>query len=120
MNKSISKPTSNGATETPTANPASIARCGVPAPSANGRGNIKLALGDDVVGKMAALEKPLPAQAQAILYQLDQLGGMATQAELIKALDAKDSVLATTQGATRIVTFYRKRLLQGGLLKVGG
>mgnify|MGYP003137357584 FL=1 len=121
MNKSISKPTSNGATETPTANPASIARCGIPAPSANGRGNIKLALVDDVVAKMAALEKPLPAQAQAILYQLDQLGGTATQAELIKALDAKDSVLATTQGATRIVTFYRKRLIEvDKLIKVGG
>ena len=115
----ISKPTSNGATETPTANPKSIARCGVPAPSANGRGNIKLALVDDVVGKMAALEKPLPAQAQAILYELDQLGGSATQSDLIDRLDSEASTLSTTQGAKRIVTFYRKGLLAKGLLVRG-
>ena len=121
MSKSISKPTSNGATETPTANPKSIARCGIPAPSANGRGNIKLALVDDVVAKMAALEKPLPAQAQAILYTLDQLGGVATQGELIKALEASDSVLSTVQTTARIVTFYRKRLIEvDKLIKVGG
>ena len=33
----ISKPTTN-ATVTPTVNKASVARCGIPAPSANGRG----------------------------------------------------------------------------------
>ena len=114
----ISKPTSS-ATVTPTVDKASVARCGIPAPTANGRGNIKLSLASDAAAKMAALEKPLPAQAQAILYQLDQLGGVATQAELIKALGDKDSVLSTVQGATRIVTFYRKGLLAKGLLKVG-
>ena len=71
----VSKPTANGATVTPTANPASVARCGIPAPSKNGRNNVKLKLADDVVARLAALEKPLPAQAQAILYELDQLGG---------------------------------------------
>jgi|TARA_R100001460_G_scaffold1452_2_gene5486 hypothetical protein len=114
----ISKPTTS-ATVTPTVDAASVARCGIPAPTANGRGNIKLSLAGDAAAKMAALEKPLPAQAQAILYQLDQLGGVATQAELIKALDDKDSVLQTVQGATRIVTFYRKRLLKEKLITAG-
>ena len=68
--------------------------------------------------KIASLEKPLAPQAQAILYTLDQLGGQARQADLIEALDAEDSVLATTQGATRIMTFYRKSLMQAGLITV--
>ena len=114
----ISKPTTS-ATVTPTVDAASVARCGIPAPTANGRGNIKLSLAGDAAAKMAALEKPLPAQAQAILYALDQLGGTATQADLIKALDDKDSVLSTVQGATRIVTFYRKRLLKEKLITAG-
>ena len=115
----ISKPTTF-ATETPTANPASIARCGIPAPTANGRGNIKLSLASDAADKMAALEKPLPPQAQAILYTLDQLGGTASQADLIKALEDSDSVLSTVQTSTRILTFYRKRLLKEKLITAGG
>jgi|DEB0MinimDraft_6_1074348.scaffolds.fasta_scaffold05605_2 hypothetical protein len=114
----ISKPTTN-ATVTPTVDPKSVARCGIPAPSPKGRNGVKLALASDAVEKLAALEKPLPPQAQAILYVLDQLGGSATQAALIEAMDAPDSVLATTQGATRILTFYRKKLLASGLLKIG-
>ena len=115
----VSKPTANGATVTPTANPASVARCGIPAPSKNGRNNVRLKLADDVLERLAALDKPLPAQAQAILYELDQLGGSATQAELIDRLDSPDSTLATTQGATRILTFYRKRLIDAGLVTTG-
>ena len=115
----VSKPTANGATVTPTVNPASVARCGVPAPSPKGRNNVKLKLADDVVARLAALDKPLPAQAQAVLYELDQLGGSATQAELIDRLDSDASTLATTQGATRILTFYRKRLLDAGLITRG-
>ena len=115
----VSKPTANGATVTPTVNPASVARCGVPAPSPKGRNNVKLKLADDVVARLAALDKPLPAQAQAVLYELDQLGGSATQAELIDRLDSDASTLATTQGATRILTFYRKRLLDAGLITSG-
>ena len=115
----VSKPSSNGATVTPTVDPASVARCGVPAPSPKGRNNVKLKLADDVVARLAALEKPLPAQAQAILYELDQLGGSATQAELIDRLDSDASTLATTQGATRILTFYRNRLLKAKLITSG-
>lgn len=113
----LNKPTTN-ATVTPTVNKASIAKCGIPAPAPNGRNNLKLALADDAVARLNALEKPLAPQAQAILYTLDQLGGAATQGALIKALDDGD-VLATTQGATRIVTFYRKKLIENGLIKVG-
>jgi len=115
----VSKPSANGATVTPTADPSSVARCGVPAPSPKGRNNVKLKLADDVVARLAALDKPLPAQAQAVLYELDQLGGSATQAELIDRLDSDVSTLATTQGATRILTFYRKRLIKEGLITTG-
>ena len=115
----VSKPSANGATVTPTADPSSVARCGVPAPSPKGRNNVKLKLADDVVARLAALDKPLPAQAQAVLYELDQLGGSATQAELIDRLDSDVSTLATTQGATRILTFYRKRLLKAELITTG-
>ena len=114
----ISKPTTS-ATVTPTVDPASIARCGIPAPTANGRGNIKLSLAADAAAKMAALEKPLPPQAQAILYTLDQLGGTASQADLIKALDDSDSVLSTVQTSTRILTFYRKDLIKKKLITAG-
>lgn len=113
----VNKPTTN-ATVTPTVNKNSVAKCGIPAPAPNGRNNLKLSLADDVVAKLNALEKPLPAQAQAILYTLDQLGGTATQGALIKELDDGD-VLATVQGATRIVTFYRKKLIDSGLIKTG-
>ena len=108
----ISKPTSNGATVTPTVDPESIAKCGIPAPAAKGRNNVKLKIVDDAVAKLGALEKPLPAQAQAILYTLDQLGGEATVSQLLDALGADDSVLATTQSVQRIYTFYRKRLME--------
>ena len=114
----ISKP-STSATVTPTVDKASVARCGIPAPTANGRGNIKLSLAPDAANKMAALEKPLPPQAQAILYTLDQLGGTASQADLIKALEDSDSVLSTVQTSTRILTFYRKRLLKEKLITAG-
>ena len=50
----ISKPTSS-ATVTPTVDKASVARCGIPAPTANGRGNIKLSLASDAAAKMAGL-----------------------------------------------------------------
>ena len=120
MTKSrIGKPTSNGATVTPTVDAASVARCGIPAPSPKGRNNVKLKLADDVLARLAALDKPLPAQAQAVLYELDQLGGSATQSDLIDRLDSDVSTLSTTQGATRILTFYRKRLIDAGLITTG-
>ena len=55
----ISKPTTS-ATVTPTVDAASVARCGIPAPTANGRGNIKLSLAGDAAAKMAALCRPKP------------------------------------------------------------
>ena len=117
MTKKISTPKSNGATVTPTVDPKSVARCGIPAPSAKGRNNIKLTLAKNAAELLEA--NPLPAQAQAILFVLDQLGGSAKQSELIEALDADESPLATVQGATRIVTFYRRKLIDDGFISTG-
>tara|TARA_B100001989_G_scaffold178035_1_gene128936 strand:+ start:1214 stop:1570 length:357 start_codon:yes stop_codon:yes gene_type:complete len=117
MTKKISTPKSNGATVTPTVDPKSVARCGIPAPAPKGRNNIKLKLAKNAAELLEA--NPLPAQAQAILFVLDQLGGSAKQSELIEALDADESPLATVQGATRIVTFYRKKLLEVGFITTG-
>ena len=117
MTKKISKPTTN-ATVTPTVDPKSVARCGIPAPSPKGRNNVQLKLADDVMDKIANLEKPLAPQAQAILYTLDQLGGQASQGDLLDALEAEDSTLSTTQPVTRILTFYRAKLIAKGLLAV--
>ena len=116
MTKKISKPTTN-ATVTPTVDPKSVARCGIPAPSPKGRNNIKLKLADNAVELLAA--NPIPAQAQAILFELDKLGGAATQRELIEALASDESSLSTVQTPERILTFYRKKLLDTGLLTVG-
>lgn len=117
MTKKISKPTSNGATVTPTVDPKSVARCGIPAPSPKGRNNIKLKLADNAAELLAA--NPIPAQAQAILFELDKLGGAATQRELIEALASEESTLSTVQTPERILTFYRKKLLETGLVTVG-
>lgn len=113
----ISSPKSNGATVTPTADPKSVARCGIPAPSPKGRNNVKLVLAENAAQLLS--EKPLPAQAQAILWMLDQNGGALRQADLIEKLDASDSPLATVQGATRIVTFYRRKLIEAGFITTG-
>ena len=117
MTKKISKPSSNGATVTPTADPKSIARCGIPAPSPNGRNNLTLRVADNAAELMKA--NPIPAQAQAILYELDKLGGVATTRELLDALAAKDSTLKTVQTPERILTFYRQRLIDADMLIAG-
>jgi len=114
MTKKVSKPASTGATVTPTADAKSIARCGIPAPSPRGRNNIKLRLAEDAPAKLAA--NPMPAQAQAILFELQKLGGVATQRELLDALADKDSSLKTVQTPERILTFYRARLLEAEML----
>jgi hypothetical protein len=114
----ITKATGNGATITPTVNKDSVARCGIPAPSPKGRNNIKLVLSPNAVKLLS--ENRLPAQAHTILYALDQLGGAAKQSDLIDYLDGSDSPLQTVQGATRIVTFYRKKLIEGGYVTIGG
>ena len=113
----ISKPTSNGATVTPTVNPKSVARCGIPAPSAKGRNNVKLRLAENAAELLAA--NPMPTQAQAILFELDKLGGAATTRELLDALASKESSLSTTQTPERILTFYRKKLIDADMLIAG-
>ncbi len=110
----ISKPTSNGATVTPTVDPKSVARCGIPAPSAKGRNNVKLRLAENAAELLAS--NPMPAQAQAILFELDKLGGAATTRELLDALSSKESSLSTTQTPERILTFYRKKLIDADML----
>ena len=117
MTKKLSKPSSNGATVTPTADPKSIARCGIPAPSPKGRNNVKLSLAKNAGELLAA--NPMPAQAQAILFELQKLGGSATQRELLDAMAADDSSLSTVQSPERILTFYRKRLIEADMLIVG-
>lgn len=112
--KTLNKPQSNGATVTPTVDPKSIARCGIPAPSPKGRNNIKLVLAENAAELLAA--NPLPPQAQAILFELQKLGGSATQRDLIEALAAEDSTLSTNQTPERILTFYRKKLLSVGFI----
>ena len=110
----ISKSTSNGATVTPTVDPKSVARCGIPAPSAKGRNNVKLRLAENAAELLAS--NPMPAQAQAILFELDKLGGAATTRELLDALSSKESSLSTTQTPERILTFYRKKLIDADML----
>lgn len=117
MTKKLSKPSSNGATVTPTADPKSIARCGIPAPSPKGRNNVKLSLAENAGELLAA--NPMPAQAQSILFELQKLGGSATTRELLDALAAKDSTLKTVQSPERILTFYRQRLIEADMLIVG-
>ena len=110
MSKKISKIVANGATVTPTVDKSSIAKCGIPAPSPKGSNNVVYSLADNVFENLKAY--PLPAQAQAILYSLDNLGGTATKGEIIKDLkNPETSKLSTTQSVERIWTFYHKRLL---------
>ena len=112
----ISKPTSS-ATVTPTVDKASVARCGIPAPSPKGRNNVTLRLAKNAGELLAA--NPMPAQAQSILFELQKLGGSATQRELLDAMAADDSSLSTVQSPERILTFYRKRLIEADMLIVG-
>ena len=88
MTKKVSKPSSNGATVTPTVDPKSIARCGIPAPSPKGRNNVTLRLAKNA-------------------------------GELLDAMAADDSSLSTVQSPERILTFYRKRLIEADMLIVG-
>tara|TARA_B100001250_G_C19578776_1_gene691035 strand:+ start:440 stop:829 length:390 start_codon:yes stop_codon:yes gene_type:complete len=116
----LPKPTNNGATETPTSKGTKslIGQTGIPRPTKHGANNTIVALTKAVLdgasnGQLIQLgDKPLPAQAQSIIYELYQLGGKAKQVELLKALDEPTSSLTTTQGSQRILTFYRARLLK--------
>ena len=111
----VSKPSANGATVTKTVDPKATASCGIPAPRPNGRNNRKIKLADNAAELLA--QYPLPAQAQAILYVLDQLGGEATVGQVIEALASDESPLVTSQSPARIWTFYQKRLREGHYLQ---
>ena len=119
-------PTNNGATETPTSKGTKslIGQTGIPRPTKQGANNTTIALTQEVLdgaskGVLVQLgDKPLPAQAQAILFELQGLGGSTTQVKLLEALDHEDSSLTTTQGGQRILTFYRKALLKDGYIKL--
>ena len=79
--KSLPSPTNNGATETPTSKGTKslIGQPGIPRPTKQGANNTTIALSPEVLegaskGVLVQLgKKPLPAQAQAILYQLQGL-----------------------------------------------
>ena len=125
-NKSLPTPTNNGATATPTSKGTKslIGQPGIPRPTKQGANNTTIALTQEVLngasqGVLVQLgKKPLPAQAQAILFELQGLGGKATQLKLLEALDSPTSSLTTTQGSQRILTFYRKGLLLDGYIKL--
>jgi len=124
--KSLPSPTNNGATQTPTSKGTKslIGQPGIPRPTKQGANNTIISLTPEVLegaskGVLVQLgNKPLPAQAQAILYELQGLGGRATQLELLKALDAPTSSLTTTQTSQRIITYYRPRLEKEGYIKL--
>ena len=122
----LPSPTNNGATDTPTSKGTKslIGQPGIPRPTKQGANNTTIALTQEVLdgaskGVLVQLgEKPLPAQAQSILFELQGLGGRATQVKLLEALDSPTSSLTTTQGSQRILTFYRKALLKDGYIKL--
>jgi len=124
--KSLPSPTNNGATETPTSKGTKslIGQPGIPRPTKQGANNTTIALSPEVLegaskGVLVQLgNKPLPAQAQAILFELQGLGNRATQLDLLKALDAPTSSLTTTQTSQRIITYYRPRLEKEGYIKL--
>jgi hypothetical protein len=119
-NNTLPTPTNNGATETPTSKGTKslIGQPGIPRPTKQGANNTTISLTQAVLdgaknNQLVQLgDKPLPAQAQAIIYELFQLGGKAKQGDLLDALDEPTSSLTTTQGSQRILTFYRGTLLK--------
>ena len=124
--KSLPSPTNNGATSTPTSKGTKslIGQPGIPRPTKQGANNTTIALTQEVLegaskGVLVQLgNKPLPAQAQAILFELQGLGGKSTQLDLLVALDAPKSSLTTTQTSQRIITYYRPRLVKEGYIKL--
>jgi len=81
----ITNPTSNGKAESPTTNPNTINRMGIPAPSKGSSANVKVSLAPNVLDLLTS--NPLPAQAHCLLLALDNLGGVATKTEILKELD---------------------------------
>ena len=106
----ITNPTSNGKADTPTTNPNTVNRMGIPAPSSRSSANIKVSLVPNVLEVLTS--NPLPPQAHCLLLALDNLGGTATKAEILKELD--NTSFNTTQSKDRIWAFYRQRLMGEG------
>jgi len=106
----IKNPTSNGKADTPTTNPNTINRMGIPAPSKGSSANIKVSLASNVLEVL--IDSPLPPQAHCLLLALDNLGGTASKAEILKELD--NTPFSSTQSKDRIWAFYRQRLMGEG------
>ena len=106
----ITNPTSNGKAESPTTNPSTVNRMGIPAPSKGSSANIKVSLAPNVLEVLTS--NPLPPQAHCLLLALDNLGGTASKAEILKELD--NTPFSSTQSKDRIWAFYRQRLMAEG------
>ena len=111
----ITNPTSNGKAESPTTNPSTINRMGIPAPSKGSSANVKVSLAPNVLELLTS--NPLPAQAHCLLLALDNLGGVATKTEILKELD--NTPFSSTQSKDRIWAFYRQRLMADGKAYLG-
>jgi|24BtaG_2_1085350.scaffolds.fasta_scaffold01375_4 hypothetical protein len=110
--KSVPSKKVAGAVKTPattaTAN-SGVSKGGVPAPTAKGKG-----AGAFATRKIKLLEMPeakvkIAPQARIVLEVLEDLGGVATQQEVIDGL--LDGGLKTVQTPKRIYTFYRQMMV---------
>ena len=106
----VTVPTNNGKADTPTTNPNTVNRMGIPAPSSRSSANIKVSLVPNILDVLN--DSPLPPQAHCLLLALDNLGGTATKAEILKELD--NTPFSSTQSKDRIWSFYRQRLMAEG------
>ena len=111
----ITKPTNNGKADSLTTNPATTNRMGIPAPSSRSSANLKVSLAPNVLDLLTS--NPLPPQAHCLLLALDNLGGVATKAEILKELD--NTPYSSTQTKDRIWAFYRQRLMADGKAYLG-
>ena len=109
-NLKVTAPTNNGKADTPTTNPNTINRMGIPAPSKGSSANIKVSLAPNVLDVLTS--SPLPPQAHCLLLALDNLGGTATKADILKELD--NTPFDSVQSKDRIWAFYRQRLMAEG------
>ena len=109
-NSKVTVPTNNGKADTPTTNPNTVNRMGIPAPSKGSSANVKVSLAPNVLELLTS--NPLPAQAHCLLLALDNLGGVATKTEILKELD--NTPFNSVQSKDRIWAFYRQRLMAEG------
>jgi len=109
-NSKVTVPTNNGKADTPTTNPNTVNRMGIPAPSSRSSANIKVSLVPNILDVLN--DSPLPPQAHCLLLALDNLGGTATKSDILKELD--NTPFSSTQSKDRIWSFYRQRLMAEG------